>query len=197
MNILEYIRDEKIYGIIREDDPNRAFELLSAYIEGGLKVVELNTSFEILDKIEPIKDKVLIAQGGIITSTQAHLALQKGAKIISSPILQNHLIRLASVTKSFLIPSVTTANEAYCAWRARIPLIKIYPVNNMGGIEYIKELKKPMPFLNLLPCGFVKLDEVEGYLKAGADAVGVGRELYKSDYKEIVEKIKELKKMVR
>ena len=34
---------------------------------------------------------------------------------------------------AFLIPAVTTPNEAYSAWQARMPLIKIYPVNEMGG----------------------------------------------------------------
>jgi len=198
MKILDYIKEQKIYGIIREDNVNHALELTRAYIEGGIKVLELNCPIEVLDELSKtdIIDRALFAQGGIITSAQAHCALQKGAKIISSPILQNNLIRLSYVTQSFLIPSVTTANEAYNAWKARIPLIKVYPVNNMGGVEYIKELKKPMPFLNLLPCGFVKIDDIEGYLKAGADAVGVGREFYLNNYSEIVKKVKEVRKMV-
>ena len=93
---------------------------------------------------------------------------------------------------------VTTPNEAYNAWQARMPMIKIYPVAEMGGVEYIREMVKPMPFLNLLPCGFVKISEVEGYLKAGAKAVGIGRELYaKEDSKEIIETAKNVVEMVR
>ena len=50
---------------------------------------------------------------------------------------------------------------------------------------------KPMPFLNVLPCGFVKTEEVKNYLEAGAYAVGVGRNLYnKNSYEEIVETVK-------
>ena len=45
---------------------------------------------------------------------------------------------------------------------------------------------------------FVKISEVEGYLKAGAKAVGIGRELYaKEDYKEIIETAKNVVEMVR
>ena len=77
-------------------------------------------------------------------------------------------------------------------------LIKIYPVAEMGGVEYIQDMVKPMPFLNLLPCGFVKLDEIKGYLSAGAIAVGVGRELYaKNSYDEIVKTVREVVEMVR
>jgi len=108
------------------------------------------------------------------------------------------LVRFATCYKTFLIPSTTTPNEAYNAWCARMPLIKIYPVAEMGGVDYIKDMVKPMPFLNLMPCGFVKLDDIDKYLKAGAKAVGVGREIYdKGTYKEIVATAKEVVKMVR
>lgn len=196
MKLLDIFKQEKIYGIIREDDPKKALELASAYIEGGIKILELNCPTEVTKTLA--KTEAIIAQGGIITTQQAHLALENGAKVISSPIFQTNLIRFASCYQAFLIPSVTTPNEAYSAWRARMPMIKIYPVAEMGGVEYIKDMVKPMPFLNLLPCGFVKIDEVVEYLKAGAKAVGVGRELYaKENYAEIVQTAKEVVQMVK
>lgn len=198
MKLLEKIKFEKIYGIIREDDSKRALEIASAYIEGGIKVVELNCPLDVTKKISEKYNDILISQGGIITTAQAQNAIKAGAKIISSPILQSNLIRFASCYSTFLIPSTTTPNEAYSAWKSRIKLIKIYPVDKMGGVDYIKELIKPMPFLNLLPCGFVKLDEIKGYLDTGALAVGVGRELYqKENYQDIVKTVKEVVEMVR
>ena len=198
MKILDIIKQEKIYGIIREDDSNRAYELACAYIEGGIKVLELNCPLDVAKAVNEKNTDIVIAQGGIITTQQAHQALANGAQVISSPIFQTNLVRFASCYEAFLIPSVTTPNEAYNAWRARMPLIKIYPVAEMGGVEYIREMVKPMPFLNLLPCGFVKINEILGYLEAGAKAVGIGRELYaKDDYKEIVKTAKDVVAMVR
>ena len=197
MKILDGIKQEKIYGIIREDNSELAYELARAYIEGGIKFLELNAPLDVTKKISQIDD-VIVAQGGIITTQQAHKALEYGARIIASPIFQTNLARFASCYETFLIPSVTTPNEAYSAWRNRMPLIKIYPVAEMGGVEYIKDMVKPMPFLNLLPCGFVKIDEIMEYLKVGALAVGVGRELYnKNNYDEIVKTVREVVEMVR
>ena len=197
MNILNGIKKEKIYGIIREDDPQCAYELARAYIEGGIKFIELNAPLEVTKKITEF-DNITVAQGGIITTQQAHRAIEYGAKIIASPIFQTNLVRFASCYEAFLIPSVTTPNEAYNAWRNRMPLIKIYPVAEMGGVEYIKDMVKPMPFLNLLPCGFVKIDEIKDYLKVGAAAVGIGRELdNKDNYKEIVKTVRDVVEMVR
>lgn len=197
MKLIEEIKNQKIYGIIREDDVEKATEIANAYIEGGIKFIELNSPLEVTKRISKYND-VIISQGGIITTEQAHKALEAGATIIASPIFQMNLVRFASCYKAFLIPSVTTPNEAYSAWRSRMPLIKIYPVAEMGGVEYIQELVKPMPFLNLLPCGFVKIEEIQGYLKAGALAVGVGREFYKKEnYNEIVKTVRDVMEMVR
>ena len=195
MKILDFIKQEKIYGIIREDDPQHACELAAAYREGGIKIIELNAPMEALNVVSKMKDTVII-QGGIITSAQATMALSLGADAISSPIFQQNLVRLSTCRKAFLIPSVTTPNEAYSAWKTRMPLIKIYPVAAMGGVKYIKELFKPMPFLNLLACGSIKLEKVPEYLKAGASSVGVGRELYLNDYQTIVQYARELIKSV-
>ena len=196
MLVLDEIKKDKIYGIIREDNPEKAYEIAKAYAEGGIRFIELNSPIEATKLVSKIQN-IIIVQGGVITTSQAHEALLAGADIISSPIFQQNLVRFATSNKTFLIPSVTTPNEAYSAWRARMPLIKIYPVAEMGGVEYIRELTKPMPFLNLLPCGFVKLDEIEGYLKAGASAVGVGRQLYSKSYDEIVKTVREVVEMVR
>ena len=198
MKLLDKIKEEKIYGIIREDDSAKAYELACAYIEGGIKVIELNSPLDVTKKISEKYRDVIISQGGIITTQQANEAMLSGATVISSPIFQTNLVRFATCYQVFLIPSVTTPNEAYSAWRARMPLIKIYPVAEMGGVEYIKDMVKPMPFLNVLPCGFVKISEVVDYLQAGAQSVGVGRELYaKDNYQEIVKTAAELVEMVR
>ena len=63
----------------------------------------------------------------------------------------------------------------------------------MGGIDYIENLLRPMPFLNVIPQGDVELKDVKGYLDAGALAVGLGRHLTNADsYEQITTRTKEL-----
>ena len=90
MKLLEKIQEEKIYGIIREDDSERAYDVARAYIEGGINILELNCSLDVCKKVSKL-DNVIVAQGGIITTQQAHKALEAGATIISSPIFQTNL----------------------------------------------------------------------------------------------------------
>ncbi len=46
MNIIQAIKENKIYGIIREDDTKKAIEIANAYIKGGIKVIEINSTIE-------------------------------------------------------------------------------------------------------------------------------------------------------
>lgn len=177
MNIIQAIKETKIYGIIREDDTKKAIEIANAYIEGGIKVIEINSTIEAIKEISK-NENVFVSQGGVITSSQALEGIEAGAKLLVSPILQMNLVKLSSGHKIPLMLTATTPNEAYTAWKARVPVIKIYPIKDLGGADYIEELLRPMRFLNVMPTGSIKIKDIKEYLKKGATAVGLGHQLY-------------------
>ena len=189
-NIIKKIIDSKIYGVVRADETARAVEIATAYAEAGIKVIEMNSTLEAVQEVTKNTD-IIVATGGIITTWQAQKALEAGSKLLVSPILQMGLVKFSSWNKIPLILSASTPNEAYCAWKARIPLIKIYPVRDLGGTTYIEDLLRPMNFLNVIPAGNVSVNNIKAYLKAGASAVALGRELYlDKNYDEILKAAK-------
>lgn len=194
-NAIKIIKENKLIGIIRENDANKAIEIANAYVEGGIKIIEMATSIEAIKEVAK-NENVYVARGGIITREQAIEAIKANAKFLVSPILQMGLVKLSSGYKTPLVLTATTPNEAYQAWQARIPLIKIYPIKDLGGAGYIEELLRPMSFLNVMPTGSIKVDNIKDYLKAGATAVGLGRALYlNKTYNEIKETAKEAVKI--
>ena len=194
-NAIKIIKENKLIGIIRENDANKAIEIANAYIEGGIKIIEMATSIQAIKEVAK-NENVYVARGGIITREQAIEAIKANAKFLVSPILQMGLVKLSSGYKTPLVLTATTPNEAYQAWQARIPLIKIYPIKDLGGAGYIEELLRPMSFLNVMPTGSIKVDNIKDYLKGGATAVGLGRALYlNKTYNEIKETAKEAVKI--
>lgn len=178
-NYLSIIAKDKIYPIIRDKDPEHTIEIARALIEGGIRILEINVETpEIYKAISEISKYATVCAGGIITSTQADCAFQCGAKLFASPIFQMNMVRISKNLRIPFIAGTTTANEAYVAWKARIQLIKIFPAEAMGGTQYIENILRQMPFLNLMPTGDIKLNSVVSYLNAGAVAVGVGRDFY-------------------
>ena len=194
INLLDKLKENKVFPIIRSKDPKDVIEKVNALLEGGLDIMEINVETpEIYNAIKAVSNDAIICAGGIITSLQAETAIDSGAQILSSPIFQKNLLKISKDRRVPMIAGTSTANEAYSAWKSRIPAVKIYPITAMGGVEYIENLLRPMPFLNVIPQGDVHLNEVSLYIKAGALAVGVGRHLtYANNYKEITVRTKEL-----
>ena len=198
-NYIQMIAEDKIYPILRCSDADFVVQTAKALVEGGVRVVEINVENpSMYEAINEVSKFAHVCAGGIITSLQADAAFECGAKIFSSPIFQMSLIKISKNKHVPFLAGATTANEAYNAWKSRIPLIKIFPTEAMGGVRYIEDILRQMPFLNLLPMGNIKLNEVVTYIKAGAVAVGVGRDFYQGfEPKSITARTRDILKEIR
>ena len=198
-NYIRKIAEDKVYPIIRCDNAEEVIEISKALVDGGINILEINVENpSIYGAINEVSKFATVCAGGIITATQADFAFKNGAKLFASPIFQTNLLKISKNLRIPFIAGTTTANEAYNAWKSRIPLIKIFPATAMGGASYIENILRQMPFLNLMPTGNIKLSEVVSYLNAGAVAVGVGRDFYQGfTPKEITSRTKEILNEVR
>lgn len=194
VDLITKLKENKVFPIIRSTDTQDVIDRVNALLDGGLDMMEVNVETpKIFNAIRKVSDRAIICAGGIIPSMQAQAAIDSGARLISSPIFQTNLLKISKDRQIPYIAGTSTANEAYTAWKSRIPVVKIYPVTAMGGVEYIENLLRPMKFLNIIAQGDVKLNEVQDYLKVGASAVGIGRNLTAGcSYSEITRKTKEL-----
>ena len=190
MNAIDKYRKSKLSAVIRTGDKVYGEDVARALINGGVKVIEI--TIETPDMVEVINNlketDACIVAGGIITARQAHQVIDAGANAIISPIFQPNLIKLGREQNIPVITTATTPNEAYQAWRSRVPLIKIFPAVQMGGALYIQDIIRPMPFLNVIAAGNIEIENYVDYLKAGATAVTIGRDFYKGYKLEDVEK---------
>lgn len=198
-NFIEIIKEDKIYPIIRCKEAKGAVEIARALALGGIRVLEINIENPSLyEAVAECSKFVHVCAGGVITSLQADSAFECGAELFSSPIFQMNLVKISKNKQKPFIAGTSTANEAYNAWKARVPLIKLFPSEAMGGVQYIEDILRQMPFLNLLPMGNIKLGDVVTYIRAGASAVGVGRDFYLGfTSKEITERTKEILREIK
>jgi len=198
VNLIDKLSKNKVFPIIRSKDPDFVLNTARALIDGGLDIFEITTENpQVFNVIKELSNEAIICAGGIITSVQAQIAIDSGAKLFSSPVFSKNLVKISKDRHIPYIAGTSTANEAYEAWKSRVPIVKVFPVTALGGIEYIENMLRPMPFLKVIPQGNAKLNEVKRYISAGALAVGVGRNLITGSHVEIVNRIKELKVSLR
>ncbi len=200
-NIYDRIVEKKLIGVVRESDYDRALDIANAFIEGGIEVIEVTlenkNSLAVIEQIAK-KPNILVAAGSIITTSQAEKAILAGAKYLTSPVLEMNLVRLSKSYKVPVITSASTTNEAYQAWKSGVRFIKLFPASDMGGADYVRDILKAMPFLQLIPTSGVSPSDFQDYLDAGSVAVGIGRIFYKElSYNEIVRKVRRAKESLK
>jgi 2-dehydro-3-deoxyphosphogluconate aldolase/(4S)-4-hydroxy-2-oxoglutarate aldolase len=80
-----------------------------------------------------------------------------------------------------MIAGALTPTEVVDAWQSGSDFVKIFPCGPVGGPKYIRALKAPFPQIPMVPTGGVNLETAADFIRAGADALGVGGELVSAD----------------
>ena len=70
-----------------------------------------------------------------------------------------------------------TPTEVIAAWKAGSDFVKIFPTGHVGGVQYVRALKVPLPQIPLIATGGVNQLTASDFILAGATAIGVGGEL--------------------
>ena len=69
-----------------------------------------------------------------------------------------------------------TINEIVSAHESGVDVIKLFPGSAFGS-SYIKAIKGPLPYANIMVTGGVNIDNLDTWINSGADLIGIGGEL--------------------
>ena len=186
----ELFQKAPIVGIIRNISLEDLIQILPVFREAGLTTIEITMNTPGAEEmiryaVENEQSGLNIGAGTVCTKDDLSIALGAGAQFIVTPIINKKVIKSCVKKEVPIFPGAFTPTEIYNAWTMGASMVKIYPATSLGP-EYIKDLKAPMNQLKLLPTGGVSLDNMAGFLKAGANGLGIGGQLF--DKKLIQEK---------
>lgn len=120
---------------------------------------------------------VALGAGTVTTPDQVRRARDAGAEFVVAPNVDPEVIAAARRYGIGCYPGGWTVSEVLTAWRAGASGVKLFPAAT-GGPAYLKHLRGPLPDIPLLPTGGIGIDEIVGYVRAGAFAVGLGGPLF-------------------
>lgn len=202
--VLKRIKEEKIVGIIRVDNVEKAEKTLDALYEGGLGVVELTFTIPyahviLAELTKKYAGKMVIGAGTILDEATARIAILSGAEFLVTPTVNVDVIRLANRYGIPCLAGVNTPTELVAALECGVDVVKLFPASNFKpGI--IKDLKAPFPNAEIMPTGGISLANIGEWIAAGAYACGVGGELVAGaktgDYASVVKNAKTFKELV-
>jgi 2-dehydro-3-deoxyphosphogluconate aldolase / (4S)-4-hydroxy-2-oxoglutarate aldolase len=178
----EIIERVGLIPVLRAKSVAQGRAVVDAMIAGGVTVVEVTMTVPgAVDLLKELKKeygaKLLLGSGTVTTAEQAQTTIDAGAEFVVSPSFHPDVIRVTKTNKKISCPGALTPTEAITAWNAGADYVKIFPCSAMGGASYLKSLLAPFPQLKIIPTGGVTLQTAEGFIKAGARALGVGADL--------------------
>lgn len=171
-----------VVPIIRTASSETALEAARAVHRGGIHLLEVTMTvpgaLEVLEKLaDEFGDDLLLGAGSVLDPETARAAMLAGARFIVTPGLNVRTVEICKRYSVAALPGALTPTEVITAWEAGADMVKIFPVDNLGGPKYIKALKAPLPQIDMVPTGGVDLGNLADFLKAGASAVAVGSSL--------------------
>ena len=171
-----------IVPVVRAASAKNAIAAAEAIVAGGISVVEITMTVPgALDVISQLADSgsgdVLLGAGTVLDADTARRCFDAGAQFLVTPGFDLGTINAARNADKVIMAGALTPTEVIAAWRGGADFIKVFPVSALGGANYIKALRAPLPHIPLVPTGGVNVSTAADFLKAGAAALGIGGEL--------------------
>jgi len=190
------LREVGIIPIIRAASADVAVAVVEAILRAGISVAEITMTVpNALDAMATVAKrfagKVLLGAGTVTDAETTRRAVDAGAQFVVTPCLVPEVIEAAHRADVAVLPGALTPGEIFEAFRLGGDLIKIFPIQSLGGATYLRALRGPFPHIPLVPTGGVTLDNIDEMFQARAAAVGVGNQmipkeaLARRDYAEI------------
>jgi 2-dehydro-3-deoxyphosphogluconate aldolase/(4S)-4-hydroxy-2-oxoglutarate aldolase len=182
--ILERIRAESLIAIVRLQEQKSVQAAVDALIAGGILVLEITTNTPGFSKeIEKARERhseALIGAGTVTHVELAKKAMVVGAQFLVTPNIDKKVAEAGKANHIPVLMGAMTPTEVADARAYGADIIKLFPAGNLG-ISYFKSLKGPFDTVPFFAVGGIDEGNIQDWLEAGIDGVGLGSSLVKSD----------------
>ncbi|MCW2740995.1 MAG: hypothetical protein JWR45_1417 [Blastococcus sp.] len=117
---------------------------------------------------------VEVGVGTVRRPEEVDAAADAGATFVVAPNMSPAVGERAAERGLGWFPGALTPTEIATAWDLGATAVKVFPAGSAGGPRYLREVRAPLDDILLVPTGGVSVEDVPGYLQAGAVAVGMG-----------------------
>ncbi len=178
-----FFQARRASAILRTTIADAAKPAMEAALGGGFEVIEFTLTtpgaFDLIGEFSR-RPGIVVGAGTVLTSDDARLAVEAGARFLVSPVVDEAVIDAATALGVAMMPGTHTPTEMLRAHRAGAQLQKLFPAPGIGA-PYVKACLGPMPFLRIVPTSGVNESNASTYLQAGAFAVGFVAPLFDPD----------------
>ncbi len=190
---LETILAMKAIGIIPvfcHPNIDTAQKIAASCADGGARVIEFtNRGDRVVDVFKQLaawrdesRPDLILGVGSVCDAATAAMYINAGADFVVSPVLDEETAVICNARKIPYSPGCGTVNEIHHAHRLGVEICKIFPGAQVGP-AFVKAVKGPMPWTDLMPTGGVvpTKESLTEWFAAGIACAGIGSKLISKD----------------
>ncbi len=203
IEVLQTMKNTGLVPLFFNSDIEVAKQLVHSLYDGGARLLEFTNRgdfaqdvfHELSLYVNSHLPELILGVGSVTDQGTASLYMQMGANFVVTPVLREDVAIVCNRKNVLWSPGCGTLTEITRAEELGCDMVKLFPAG-IYGPKFIKAIKGPQPWTNIMPTGGVSPTEenLKGWFSAGAYCVGMGSQLMvkKSDDTYDYDRIKEL-----
>lgn len=190
IQVMTAMKETGMVPVFYHSDIEVAKNVLKACYAGGVRAFEFTNRGEFAHEVFRELNKfaarecpeMIMGIGSIVDAPTAVLYIQMGANFIVGPLFNPEVAKVANRRLIPYSPGCGSVSEVGFAQEAGCDICKVFPGDVLGA-GFVKGLKAPMPWSNLMVTGGVKPEEanLKSWFDAGVMCVGMGSNLFPAE----------------
>ncbi len=190
IEVAQKMKEQGMVPLFYHPDIDTAKKVLHAIYAGGARLLEFTNrgdyAHEVFAELYKYAAKempeMMMGVGSVTDGSTASLYMQLGANFIVTPVLREDIAIVCNRKKVLWSPGCGSLTEIARAEELGCEIVKLFP-GSIYGPNFIKSVRAPQPWTNIMPTGGVSPDyeNLKGWINAGAYCVGMGSKLMAKD----------------
>ncbi len=168
MNLIERVRQTGLIPVVAMPKLEHALPLAESLIEGGLPCAEITfrtaAAAEAIEQISKRFPELLLGAGTVLTTEQAQRAMDCGAQFIVSPGTNPTTVDFCLSKNVTIFPGVCTPSEVETNLAKGVDVLKFFPAEPAGGVNFLKAICAPYKQVQFIPTGGIDTKNIGQYL---------------------------------
>ena len=162
------LAEYKLVPVVTLDEPQKANLLADAFKTNGLPLIEVtlrtDAALESIRRIRESHPDMRIGAGTVLKVDQVRAAREAGADFIVSPGFNPAIVDHCTDRNIPIVPGVDSPTLIEAALERGIQLVKFFPAQVSGGVEYLKAAAAPYNEIQFMPTGGINPGNILNYL---------------------------------
>ena len=213
LSVLMTMKQIGLIPVFYNGDFETVKNIATACADGGAVAIEFTNrgdrAIGVFTKLAQFRDssrpELILGVGSVCDGPTAAMYIAAGADFVVGPLLDEETAVLCNKRKIPYSPGCGSVTEIHTAHSLGVEICKVFPGAQVGGPAFVKSVKGPMPWTDLMPTGGVSptQESLAEWFGAGIVCAGMGSKLItkelvaSQDWSGIASKVKETIELIK